>query len=69
MEKNNEDVLYHQYLIRLDNELSRKMIQFTKENDMKLTGLIRKSLRQFFKNEETKDQTKPVKNNDKKNER
>jgi predicted transcriptional regulator len=68
MEKN-EDVIYHQYLIRLDDELSRKMVQFTKENDMKLTGLIRKSLRQFFKNEELKEQTKPVKNNDQKDER
>jgi predicted transcriptional regulator len=65
MEKK-EDIIYHQYLIRLDDELSRKMVNFSKENDIKLTRVIRKCLRQFFKDEELKEQTKSVKKNDQK---
>jgi predicted transcriptional regulator len=57
----NESKLYHEYLIRLDDELSTKLVHFSKENEMKYTGVIRKSLRQFFENELQKE----VKRNDK----
>jgi len=56
----NEGKLYHEYLIRLDDELSTKLVHFTKENDMKITGVVRRSLRQFFENELQKE----VKKND-----
>ena len=65
MEKK-EDVIYQQYLVGLDDTLSKKMVQFTKEHDIKLTALIRRCLRQFFKDEELKEQTKSGKKNDKK---
>jgi hypothetical protein len=58
----NENRLYHEYLIRLDDELSTKLVHFTKKNDMTLTGTVRKSLRQFLQNEEFKEPTVPVKN-------
>ena len=51
-----DEKLYHEYLIRLDNELTDKLIHFTKENDMKITAVVRKSLKQFFQNEEIKEQ-------------
>ena len=63
-----ESKLYHDYLIRLDNELSTKLVHFSHENDMKLTGVVRKSLRQFFEKEENKYQTESVKKNDPMNE-
>jgi len=47
-----DEKLYHEYLIRLDDELSSKLVHFSKENDLKITGVVRQSLRQFFKNEE-----------------
>jgi len=52
-----DEKLYHEFLIRLDNELTDKLVQFTKENDMKITGVVRQSLRQFFKREEIKRPT------------
>jgi len=52
----NESKLYHEYLIRLDDELSTKLVHFTKENDMKITGVVRRSLRQFFENELQKEE-------------
>ena len=58
----------HQYLIRLDDELSQKLVHFSKLNEMTLTGTIRKSLRQFFQNEECQETTNLVKNNHNKNE-
>jgi hypothetical protein len=60
----NESSLYHEYLIRLDDELSQKLMHFAKENDMTLTGTVRKSLRQFFQNEESGEPAIAVKNND-----
>ena len=63
-----ESKLYHDYLIRLDDELSTKLVHFSHENDMKLTGVVHKSLRQFFENEENKYQTESVKKNDLMNE-
>ena len=64
----NESRLNHQYLIRLDDELSQKLVHFSKLNEMTLTGTIRKSLRQFFQNEECQETTNLVKNNHNKNE-
>ena len=59
----NESRLYHQYLIRLDDELSQKLVHFSKLNEMTLTGTVRKSLRQFFKNEECQEPANLIKNN------
>lgn len=62
-----DEKLYHDYLIRLDDDLSTKLVHFSKENDMKITGVVRRSLRHFFENEETKG-TISIKNNDQINE-
>ena len=59
---------YHEFLIRLDNELSEKLVHFSKENDMTLTGTVRRSLRQFFNNEEPPKPIPMVKNDDHMNE-
>jgi len=56
----NENRSFHEYLIRLDDDLSTKLVHFSEEHDMKYTGVIRRSLRQFFQNEEFS----PVKKND-----
>lgn len=58
---------YHEYLIRLDNELSEKLVHFSRLNDMTLTGTVRRSLRQFFENESQESDTS-TKNNDNTNE-
>lgn len=63
-----ESSSYHQYLIRLDDELSQKLVHFSKLNEMTLTGTIRKSLRQFFQNEECQETTNLVKKNHNMNE-
>jgi predicted transcriptional regulator len=65
----NENRLYHEYLIRLDDDLSTKLVHFSKENDMKITGVVRRSLKQFFQNEEYNEKTETVKMNDERNER
>jgi hypothetical protein len=62
---NNEFKLYHEYLIRLDDELSNKLVHFTKENDMKIVGVVRRSLRQFFEKEEQKMNNLKDENRDK----
>ena len=62
MEHNiNEEKLYHQYLIRLDDELSTKLQHHAVENDMKITGVIRRSLRKYFQTEEVHETVNPVK--------
>lgn len=61
----NESKLYHEYLIRLDDELSTKLVHFTKEKDMKITGVVRQSLRRFFENEERKNNYMTDENRDK----
>lgn len=58
---------YHEYLIRLDKELSEKLVQFSEDNDMTLTGTVRRSLRQFFDKQGTSEPS-TVKNNDHMNE-
>jgi len=52
--------LNHQLLIRLDDDLTSKLNNHSKVNDMSLSSIIRRSLRQFFEREVT---VKPVKNN------
>ena len=47
----NDERLYHQFLVRLDNELTEKLYNHATENDMKLTGVFRESLREYFQNE------------------
>ena len=44
----NESKLHHEFLIRLDNDLSDKLYNHAQENDMKITGVVRRSLRLFF---------------------
>ena len=54
----NDDKLYHKLLIRLDNELSERLYNHATENDMKLSGVIRQSLRRYLQQHEMrKDQT------------
>lgn len=67
METNDGKLYHHEYLIRLDNELSDKLVQFSKVNDMTLTGTVRRSLRQFFENE-SQNSDPLVKKNDYMNE-
>jgi len=63
-----ENRFNHQYLIRLDDELSQKLVHFSKLNEMTLTSTVRKSLRQFFQNEECQEPTNLGKNNHNMNE-
>lgn len=63
-----ENRLYHEYLIRLDDELSTKLVHFSRQNDLTLTGTIRRSLRQFFQKEESPLPKQSEKNNDRLNE-
>lgn len=60
----NEGKLYHEFIIRLDDELSTKLVHFSRQNDMTLTGTVRRSLRQFFQNEESLLPIQSVKKND-----
>jgi hemerythrin len=57
----NEGKMTHKYLLRLNDELTNKLVQHARENDMKISMVIRRSLRQFFQNEELKKIVKPVK--------
>ena len=51
---NEQKLVNHTHLIRLDDELNSKLMNHMVENDMNMAGVIRRSLRQFFKNEELK---------------
>jgi len=53
----NDGKMTHEYLLRLDDELTQKLVYHAKENDMKISMIIRRSLRQFFQNEESKKET------------
>jgi len=58
----NEGKMNHKYLLRLDDNLTKKLVHHARENDMKISMVIRRSLRQFFQNEGlTKKTVKPVK--------
>lgn len=59
--------LFHEYLIRLDDDLSSKLVHFSKTNDMTITGTVRRSLRQFLESVESQEPLR-VKNKTKVNE-
>ena len=67
MEKGNKEMLDNELLIRLDDELNQTIRAHGKENDMTLSAIIRRSLRQFFQREGLKT-VKPVKKQSQKNE-
>lgn len=48
---------YHQHLFRLDDTLNEKLLNHMEENEMTLTGVVRKSLRVFFEKDEPKKET------------
>jgi len=53
--------LRNQLLVRMDDELSGRLIFYSEVNDMSLSSIIRRSLRQFFDREETNGESgKPV---------
>lgn len=54
MEKSNvEKLLSNMILFRMDDELYGKIKNHAKKNDMSLSAIIRRSLRQFFTVEES----------------
>jgi len=53
----NDGKMTHEYLLRLDDELTQKLVHHARENDMKISMIIRRSLRLFFQNEESKMKT------------
>ena len=55
-QKLNSRGLEHQLLVRLDDNLIHKLRNHSTENDMSMSGIVRRSLRQFFQREESKDQ-------------
>ena len=59
----NDNKLYHKFIILLDNELAEKLYNHATNNDMKICGVVRRSLRIFFHEEESKNAPKRVKNN------
>ena len=46
-----EEKLYHQHLFRLDDSLNARLLNHMNENDMTLSGLIRRSLMMFLESE------------------
>ncbi len=48
---------YRQFKMILDKSLSKKVLDYAQQNEMKITGILRKSLRDFFDAEEKKQQT------------
>ena len=58
--KSNDGVLCNEFLFRMDDEMLFKLRKHASENDMTLSAIIRRSLRQFFQREEMKT-VKPVK--------
>ena len=45
---------YKSFKMILDKSLSEKVINYAKQNEMKLTGILRRALRNFFETEEKK---------------
>ena len=58
--KQNNGVLCNEFLFSMDDEMLIKLKKLASENDMTLSAIIRRSLRQFFQREEMKT-GKPVK--------
>jgi predicted transcriptional regulator len=51
---NNDEKLYHKFLVLLDNDLTEKLYNHAEEYDMKLSAVIRRSLRIYLQDEEKK---------------
>ena len=45
---------YKSFKMILDKSLSDKVINYAQQNEMKLTGILRRALRDFFESEEKK---------------
>ena len=45
---------YRSFKMILDKGLSEKVLNYAQENEMKITGILRKSLKNFFESEEMK---------------
>jgi len=48
---------YRSFKLILDKSLSEKVLEYAQQNEMKITGILRKSLRDFFDAEEKKQNT------------
>ena len=55
--KTKKGKMNHQLLIRMDDDLTSKLTNHSVVNDMSLSSVIRRSLRQFFEREEKKSVT------------
>ena len=51
---NHDEKLYHKFLVLLYNELTEKLYNHAEEYDMKLSAVIRRSLRIYLQDEEKK---------------
>ena len=49
---------YRQFKLILDKGLSEKVINYAQQNEMKLTGLLRLALKDFFESKETSNKNK-----------
>ena len=49
----NDEKLYHHVLVKLDLDLMEKLYNYASEHDMKLSGIMRQSLRRYLESEET----------------
>lgn len=49
-----DDKMYHKVLVKLDLNLTEKLFNHAKENDMSLSGVIRQSLRKYLHPEDNK---------------
>lgn len=58
--KSNDGSLRNEFLFRMEDELLVKLKKNASKNDMTISAIIRRSLRQFFQREEMKT-GKPVK--------
>ena len=51
---------YRQFKVILDKALTEKAINYTQQNEMKLTGLLRLALKDFFESKETSSKNKKL---------
>jgi len=56
MENNDVQNLTHIHLVRLDDVLEDKLMNHIEVNDTTIAGTVRQSLRQFFENEDLKEE-------------
>jgi hypothetical protein len=45
----NDNKLYHQFIVRLDDDMSNNLYNHADQYDMTLTGIFRHSLKLYFK--------------------